>query len=145
MQGGLRVAGAVSMGNLPLHSWGWRDTTWQTVPEGCRQTPLGGSRGARGGRAPVRRLPFWASRSSSMWLPRRRELWGYPVGKSATRQWHVAEDVFRPTQLCHSLGQECPPPHLPVPQFPGVQKGPTPSALGVGAVCEEQRPRQGLG
>lgn len=69
MQGGLRVAGAVSMGNLPLHSWGWRDTTWQTVPEGCRQTPLVGSQGARGGGGPVRRLPYWASRSSSMWLP----------------------------------------------------------------------------
>lgn len=52
MQGGLRVAGAVSMGNLPLHSWGWRDTTWQTVPEGCRQTPLVGSQGARGGGGP---------------------------------------------------------------------------------------------
>lgn len=68
------------------------------------------------------------------------------MGKSATRQQPVAEDVFRPTQHCHLLGQECPHHHhLPVTQFPGVQKGPTPSALGVGAVCEEQWPLQGLG
>ena len=79
-----------------------------------------------------------------MWLPRRRELWGYPVGKSATRQRHVAEDVFRPTQLCHSLGQECPPPP-PCASVSWSAEGAHSLSTGGGAVCEEQWPRQGLG
>ena len=67
MQGGLKVAGAVSLRNVPCRL--------QRSPGGLQTDAPCGVPGSRRGRAPRHRLPSWVSRISSRRLSRRRELW----------------------------------------------------------------------
>lgn len=117
VQGWLKVAGG-QPGECPPAPQGSPGGLQTDVP--CRVP------GSVPGAAPRPQAALLGFQKQLQAAPQKEGALGPPAWESATRRQHVAEDgASRPALLCHSLGQE----RLPIePQFPGLQKGPTPSA-----------------
>lgn len=144
MQGGLRVAGAVSMGNLPLHSWGWRDAPGKQSQRAAGRHPSEGPGEHAGGGPQYEDCPTGLPEAAPCGSPGGGSSgdtrWGSQPPGSGT--W--PRTFSGPPSSATRWGKSVPPPP-PCASVSWSAEGAHSLSTGGGAVCEEQWPRQGLG